>query len=159
MIIKFLEVEDFVNYKKPSMFIGTPYCSFKCDKEYGTTICQNSELIRQYSFDISNDRIVDLYTQNEITKAVVFGGLEPLDSMNDVLDIIKKIRKKCNDDIVIYTGYTEEECLNMPKFNELISLGHIIIKFGRFIPNVEGRQDDILGVKLASYNQYAKEYI
>jgi len=27
--------EDFCQYKKPSMFIGMPKCSFKCDKECG----------------------------------------------------------------------------------------------------------------------------
>ena len=27
--------EDFVNYKVPSLFIGTSKCSFKCDKECG----------------------------------------------------------------------------------------------------------------------------
>ena len=25
--------EDFANYKKPSMFIATSQCSFKCEKE------------------------------------------------------------------------------------------------------------------------------
>jgi len=36
--------EDFCQYKKPSMFIGFPTCSFKCDKECGRPICQNSAL-------------------------------------------------------------------------------------------------------------------
>jgi len=36
MIIKGLIDEDFVNYKKPSMTIMMPYCTFKCDKEYGS---------------------------------------------------------------------------------------------------------------------------
>ena len=35
MRIKFLVDEDFVNYKKPSMFIGFPSCTWKCEKECG----------------------------------------------------------------------------------------------------------------------------
>ena len=34
---------------------------------------------------------------------------------------------------------------------------NIIIKFGRFIPNNSGRYDDLLGVHLASDNQYAEQ--
>jgi hypothetical protein len=39
MVIKGIVDEDFVNYKKPSMFIIMPYCDFKCDKEAGCSIC------------------------------------------------------------------------------------------------------------------------
>ena len=28
--IRFIKDEDFVNYRKPSMFIGTARCDFKC---------------------------------------------------------------------------------------------------------------------------------
>ena len=31
--------EDFINYKKRSMFIGMPFCSGKCDIDNGTVIC------------------------------------------------------------------------------------------------------------------------
>ena len=44
MKIKGLVDEDFVQYQKPSMFIIAPYCSFKCDKEAGCEVCQNSDL-------------------------------------------------------------------------------------------------------------------
>ena len=33
---------------------------------------------------------------------------------------------------------------------------NIIIKFGRFIPNRPSRYDEVLGVELASDNQFAK---
>ena len=43
MIIKQLVDEDFVNYKKPSMFIGFPTCDWKCERECGHQgLCQNS---------------------------------------------------------------------------------------------------------------------
>jgi len=35
MKLKFLIDEDFVNYKEPSMFIGFPNCTFKCDIDSG----------------------------------------------------------------------------------------------------------------------------
>ena len=47
MIVKGIIDEDFINYKKPSMVIEFPYCSFKCDKECGQPVCQNSSLINE----------------------------------------------------------------------------------------------------------------
>jgi len=38
-------------------------------------------------------------------------------------------------------------------------MGNIIVKFGRYRPNQEKHYDKILGVFLASDNQYAKEYL
>ena len=47
--------EDFVNYKKPSMFIAFPYCSFKCDKENGAQLCQNWALSHGDIINVSVD--------------------------------------------------------------------------------------------------------
>jgi hypothetical protein len=33
---------------------------------------------------------------------------------------------------------------------------NIIIKFGRFVPNQEKHYDEVLGIELASPNQYAR---
>jgi hypothetical protein len=41
-------------------------------------------------------------------------------------------------------------------FGELSACPNIIIKYGRFIPNHQPHYDEILGVKLASDNQYAE---
>ena len=108
MLIKGLIDEDFTNYKKPSMYIAFPFCTFKCDKEAGCSICQNSQLTKEPDIDISIIEIVSRYVKNPITKAVVIGGLEPFDSRL-LLNLIKEFRKYTDDDIVIYTGYTEEE--------------------------------------------------
>ena len=60
---------------------------------------------------------------------------------------------KTPDDIVIYTGYNLSE---LEEKVELLSyFDNIIIKFGRYIPNQQAHHDDILGVNLASDNQYA----
>lgn len=155
MFIKHIVTEDFVNYKKPSMFIGTPTCNFKCCTEAGNNICQNMSLVKQPNIEISNIDIVNKYIDNPITKAIVFGGLEPFDSWDDMFEIIHMIRHLCEDDIVIYTGYNKEEIID--KVNLLKNFKNIIIKYGRFIPNQEKHYDEILGVELASTNQWAEK--
>ena len=154
MIIKEIKDEDFINYKKPSMFIGFPTCSWKCEKECGVRCCQNGALASMKNFDISVRDISDRYLSNLITSAVVCGGLEPLDSFGDLQELILSIREPgCLDDIVIYTGYNPQEIDN--KISILKKYKNIIIKFGRFIPNQNPHFDEVLGVNLASDNQYA----
>ena len=154
MIIKGLIDESFVDYKKPCMYIAFPKCTWKCDRDAGCTICQNSQLAKEPDIEISTIEIVSRYVKNPITKAVVFSGLEPFDSLNDVYDLIKEFRKYTNDEIIIYTGYTEEEIHLI--FPRLKQFENIIIKFGRFIPNQEKHYDEVLGIELASPNQYAR---
>lgn len=156
MKIKGIISEDFVNYKKPSMVIEFPYCSFKCDKECGQTVCQNSSLAHSPTYNIDIKKIILHYLKNDITEAIVMQGLEPLDSKEDLYQLINTIRKYTNDDIVIYTGYTEIELDSEIQFLKRI-FNNIIIKFGRFIPDQPHHFDKILGVTLTSPNQYAKK--
>ena len=160
MRVKGIVDEDFINYKLPSMHISCYSCSFKCDKECGKQVCQNSALANSPDIEISVEKLVKRYLGNNITKAVVFAGLEPFDDIKNVLAFIMELRLKNNnrDDVVIYTGYTESEIhtLFADCFAQLQNLGNIIIKFGRFIPNQNLHYDETLGVFLASNNQYAK---
>lgn len=160
MRIKSLIDEDFVNYKKPAMFIAMPRCSFKCDIENGCQLCQNSHLATQKGFLISTSTLIERYLNNQITEAIVFGGLEPFDTAEELLSFVIDFRKmyECRDDIVIYTGYTEEELTKLADFQNLVKLGNIVVKFGRFRPNQSPHYDSVLGVNLASDNQYAKRY-
>lgn len=155
MIIKGLIDEDFVNYKVPSMFIITSKCSFKCEKESGVRCCQNSSLAKKRGMAIENEDLIERYINNPITHAIVFGGLEPFDQFTEVFDIIATLRLTYNndDDVVIYTGYIEEEVEK--KIEALSIFDNIIVKFGRYIPNQESHFDEVLGVKLSSPNQYA----
>lgn len=155
MKIKGIVFEDFLNYKKPSLFIIFPYCNFKCDKDCGLKVCQNSSLAKEKEIEYSIDKIVNNYIENDITKAIVCGGLEPMDSFDDLKELVSALRVKTNDDIVIYTGYREEEIED--KANDLKQFANIIIKFGRYIPNDKEYYNDILGINLASRNQYAKK--
>ena len=158
MKIKGLVDEDFVNYKKPSMYIAFPRCSFKCDKECGRQVCQNSALANEKNIEISTDKIIERYMSNPITKAIVCGGLEPLDSWNELQSLILNFRYYTNDDIIIYTGYYKGE-IDKEKIDWLKLYGPIIVKYGRFIPNDTEYFNDELGVKLASKNQYTEKYL
>lgn len=151
MKIKGLISEDLVNYKKPSMTIIFPYCTFKCGEGY----CQNSELAKAPIIEMNVNNLVDRYINNPITEAVVMQGLEPFDSWNDLKSFVHELREYCNDDIVIYTGYDKNEIIE--KINELSKYTNIIVKFGRYIPNQEKHFDDLLEVYLASNNQYAEK--
>lgn len=156
MIIKGIVFEDFVNYKVPCMTIEMPHCNFKCDRECGKPVCQNGPLAHSPNINYSIDKIIQSYIENPITRAVVFQGLEPFDSIEDLREFIFKFRLlySINDDVVIYTGYNKDE---IEKY--VIQLAHfsnIIIKFGRYVPDSESHYDETLGVKLASANQYAE---
>ena len=111
MELLFVVQEDFLNYKKPSMFIGFPKCSFKCNIDYGNNVCQNYKLAQSSKINVDIDNLCKMYINNNITKAIVMGGLEPFDSPFDLISVIDHIRNtyNCDDDIVIYTGYTFDE--------------------------------------------------
>lgn len=167
MMIKNLIDEDFVNYKKPSMFIGSSYCDFKCEKECGLRVCQNSELAAAPCIDIDPEEIITRFNDNPITEAIVFGGLEPLYAPDNKINIFHYFSSYINllnegTDIVVYTGYYPEE-IPYSSFQYWGSMvdsikGHLIFKFGRFIPDRPSRYDDVLGVTLASDNQFAFDY-
>lgn len=154
MIIKGIQDEDFVNYKKPSMFISFPSCTWKCDRECGKKVCQNGALATTPNIEISAKTIINRYINNPITKAVVCGGLEPFDTWNDLQEFVIELRQKSQDDIVIYTGYKKEEISYAVDWLNLFP--NIIVKFGRFVPDQQKHYDEVLGIYLASDNQYAE---
>lgn len=158
MILVGIIDEDFVNYKKPSMTIEFPYCDLKCDRDCGMPVCQNSNLLKQPMYYISADRLYERYHDNPITNAIVCQGLEPFDSWHNLEELIHcfRVEHNCLDDFVIYTGYNEDEINRKIKYLKCV-YPNIIVKFGRFVPNDEPHYDEVLGVKLASSNQYAEK--
>ena len=173
MKIKGIVDEDFVNYKLPSMYIAFPNCTFKCDAENGEILCQNCSLVAEPDIEVDKEILIERYLSNPITKAIVLAGLEPLDDFTELFSFVDCARRQYHitDPIVIYTGYTEEECINgqfsnhklktdktfAEEWKALTKYG-VIVKFGRFRPNQEPHMDEVLGVKLVSDNQYAKEF-
>lgn len=157
MLLKGIVDEDFVQYKKPSMFIATSKCDWKCCRDIGIDIsmCQNEPIAKQKNINISAVEIYRRYISNDISKSITFGGLEPFLQFKEMLEVIKIFRENnCLDDIVIYTGYYKNEIED--KIEILKNYKNIIVKFGRFIPNSKSHFDNIIGVTLASENQYAE---
>ncbi len=155
MIVKAVKTEWFQDYKIPSLYIAFPNCSFKCEKECGHKLCQNARLATLPDKDMGIDVIMRKYLSNPVTKAIVCGGLEPFDDFHELISFVLAVRGwyDCEDTIVIYTGYKPEKVETEIKL--LKQYKNIIVKFGRYIPNQVSHFDELLGVKLASDNQYA----
>jgi organic radical activating enzyme len=149
--------ETFQDYKKPSMFISTCFCDWKCCKENNLdiTVCQNSNIAKQKTIEVSVDEILRRYQANPITSSIVIGGLEPFRQYAELYWFIYAMRSiyEISDDIVIYTGYYPNEI--EWDIEQLKTFKNIIIKFGRYIPNDTPHIDEVLGIELASSNQYA----
>lgn len=157
MRVKTIIDEDFINYKKPSMFIAACNCDFKCCKEGGfdVSVCQNSPISQMEDVSIKMEDIFKRYINNPISQAIVIGGLEPMLQFESLTMLISYFRfNGCKDEFVIYTGYYKDEILD--KVRKLKYSENVIIKYGRYIPNHKPHFDEILGVELASDNQYAE---
>ena len=128
----------------------------KCCIEAGIplSVCQNDELRNAKVLDVPDEKIIKRYLDNRYSDCIVFGGLEPFEQYEELSTFIKEFRKVSNDQIIIYTGYEKVELSN--QIEELSTYPNIIIKFGRYIPNRDTRFDDVLGITLASDNQYAE---
>ncbi len=151
MILKDVIFEDIINYKVTSMVLEFPKCSFKC----GMSVCQNSTLAEMPDIVVYDYTLIDRYLKNPMTHAIIFQGLEPLDSWEDVKMFIQLFREQSDDDIVIYTGYNK--CEIQDKVRWLQKYKNIIMKFGRYVSGQKSHYDCVLGVELASDNQYAEK--
>ena len=170
MLTRGVETTNWSHYKSCAMFIACPYCNFKCDKECGKQVCQNEPLASAPKVEVSLKLLTSLYCANKVSTAIVFAGLEPFDSLDELTEAVSAFREVTKDPIIIYTGYTKEELESgaihdtranqecSEKYKQIRDSGNIIIKYGRFIPDDEEHLDPILGVKLASRNQYAERY-
>lgn len=155
--VKGIVDEDFVNFKVPSMTIMFPYCNFKC--EIGeSNYCHNSSLINEPNIKVSIRDVYKRYINNPISEAIVCQGLEPFDSWTDLNGLLFhfRIHEACSDPFVIYTGYTRDEIADKIDYLKRM-YSNIIVKYGRFIPDNKPHFDNVLGVKLASDNQYAEQ--
>lgn len=155
MFLKGIIDTDYVQYYKPCMTLMFPNCSFKCDFESGKKVCINSNLALMPNIEINTYTLIERYLSNDMIDTLCCSGLEPFDSAEDLNRLITLLRFcECNDDVIIFTGYTEEE-INV-KFCWIYAHKNIIIKFGRYIPDVDPIYDEVLQKLLASNNQYAK---
>lgn len=137
-------------YKKKALTLNFPFCDMKC----GRKRCCNAAMLEQETQYFDIDEIINTYMKNDDTKAIVCSGLEPFDSWAELQSFIMNIRYYTPDDIVIYTGYSEEELKD--KIPWLSVYENIIVKFNRHIAKQSPHYDQLLGVELSSDNQYAK---
>lgn len=157
MIVKLVKQDDFVQYKKPCVVVCFPNCTWKCCTEAGipTSVCQNQEMCGLKDIDITPEDVYNLYKESLFAESICCSGLEPMLQFDDVLSLLKYFREHdCDADFVIYTGYYRNEIED--KIEQLAKYKNVIVKFGRYVPNQEKHYDEVLGVWLASDNQYAE---
>lgn len=157
MIVKLVKQDDFVQYKKPCVVVCFPNCTWKCCTEAGipTSVCQNQEMCELKDIDITPEDVYNLYKESLFAESICCSGLEPMLQFDDVLSLLKYFREHdCNADFVVYTGYYRNEIED--KVQEMAKYKNVIVKFGRYVPNQEKHYDEVLGVWLASDNQYAE---
>ena len=157
MIVKLVKQDDFVQYKKPCVVVCFPNCTWKCCTEAGipTSVCQNQEMCGLKDIDITPEDVYNLYKESLFAESICCSGLEPMLQFDDVLSLLKYFREHdCDADFVIYTGYYRYEIED--RVQELEKYKNVIVKFGRYVPNQEKHYDEVLGVWLASDNQYAE---
>jgi hypothetical protein len=131
------------------MLLAFPTCTWKCGREH----CQNYDLITAPDIVVDVNELVMRFMENPISEAIVLGGLEPMDSFDDVCKFITALRRVSSAMVVIQTGYTQDEVRD--KLLVLMKrYTNITMKFGRYIPNDTLTWDGELGIHLASQNQY-----
>ena len=149
-------VEVFQDYKRSAVMFSAISCDWKCCKEAGRDVCQNMKLTKGEIVVLSFDRALKM-VKDSITDAVLFAGLEPLLQADELVQFIEYLRQKgISKPIVIYTGYYPEE-INQETLLRLAKC-QVVMKFGRYIPDRPSRFDEILGITLASDNQFGVEY-
>ena len=150
-LIEFTDIrETFVDYKKTGLYVSGSRCNLKCKE------CFNENLKHSPTIKIKPSQFIEDYIiKNQVIESVIFSGLNWFDKFEDLIILISCIRLHSNIDIVIYTGYKEVELLE--EINTLKKYNNIIIKFGEYISNDNSIFDEVLGVTLASSNQYAKK--
>ena len=139
------------------MLIATHSCDYKClvEKNLPLDICQNSHLSMCETKSEEVEILIKRFNDNLLSDCIIFAGLEPMLQFEEIVNFIKEFRRTNSEDIILYTGYYENEVLD--KLNILSKFENIIIKFGRYDNSLSSNFDNVLKVELISKNQYAKK--
>ena len=66
-----------------------------------------------------NEKIVELMNKNPLIEGLTLSGGDPLMQIDECLDLAKMVKNQDkNYDIVLYTGYTFEQIIEMGKYND-----------------------------------------
>lgn len=152
-----IEENNLNHYYKNGLLIATVNCDWKCLKESNLSldVCQNSHTNKMKTKTIEVSKLVCMFEENLMSDCVIFAGLEPMLQIEEIVKFIEVFRVSNDSDVIIYTGYYKKEIEDT--VNRLKKYDNIIIKFGRFIPNVDSVYDNVLKIKLVSGNQYAEK--
>lgn len=85
---------------------------------------------------ITNEKLISAIEANPLLSGVTFSGGEPFCQAEALCSLAEEIKSQLSIDIVIYSGYTFEELIEMAKENEYIDkLLHIcdVLIDGKFI--------------------------
>lgn len=160
MKLKVILDETYGDFEKAAMLLVAPTCYQKC------VGCQNLYLTNVRTKTYSDEYIVNRFLKNQFTEAIIIGGLEPLDDIDDVysfvLNLLAMTYSANRPTLVIYTGYTLTELPELEGWDEvetaLKMYNKALVKFGRYIPNKPSVWSPELGVYLASNNQGVIDY-
>lgn len=145
-------------YKKIGLLVPIGIsCTWKCKN------CIN----RQHTFKNSNKyhiseyeigEIIKIYKKNILVESLILAGLEPFDNPHDLRRLIGVFRDSISDDIIIYTGYDNDDIDTNKELKmllqEILKYDNILVKFGRYIEGKDKIYDNVLGIELASDNQW-----
>lgn len=157
-----VKTDDVIDYKNTALLLVFPKCNKSCPG------CQNEHLRgAETKIYVIND-IINLYNRLSEHKAIVCAGLDPLDSMEDIENLLEAFNASADMckpvDFVIYTGYTIEEMEETVQdylFQGWVKSKNmrLIVKYGRYDKNNNHKYvSKTLGIELAGNNQKARIY-
>ena len=100
MKLKQIIDESFGDYKTCSMLLIADKCTWKCEG------CQNRHLSQIPSQNFPDEEILERFCSNPLSEAIVIGGLEPFEQLDEIVIFIGAATKAGLDvPIVVYTGF------------------------------------------------------
>lgn len=141
--------EVYNDFKEVGILLASPVCYNNCKN------CQNEHLKNKKPVVYCVEELINEIKNNKFVKSVIFGGLDCFDSFDETFNFISKFRKVSKEDVVLYTGKTED-CLH-EKLKLLKQFENIYVKFGEYIENSNSIFDEVGGIWLSSSNQYFKK--
>lgn len=84
-------------------------CTHKC------LGCQNEKYWDDKGDEYPIDEVVDRLTKNPITNITISGGDGLTVQYENTLELLKRLKKKSNKNIWLYTGYTWQQLINSNK--------------------------------------------
>ena len=109
--------------------IWTQGCSIRCDGCFNPSTHEFST-----NKEVKTSEIVDLILSCDNIEGITISGGEPLDQFEEVLQLVKEVKKKTNLSIVIYSGYESTEILGTFPKKKIIDYIDVLIS-GKFKKN------------------------